>query len=97
MDKIFFQKNANSSVVSNLKVKLGTKKSVELEVSEDDKKKILQGTHILDIDKDNLPVITERPPKALSAKQATIKIIKAKLDDGSATLADVKEALKAIL
>ena len=98
MQKLHVTKNSNITVASNLPVKITSPLfSDRLEVQEVDYNNVLAGTHKVEIDGQNQVNFIEKPSKPLDPTIQQKADLKAKLESGTATDADIKEALKLLL
>lgn len=91
MAKVFVKKTGSSTTVSNLPIPDG----VTLELTAEEMEMVNGGKHTFDLDKTKLKftkIVKEKSPEQV-AKES----LKAKLEAGTATEADVKEALKLLL
>ena len=81
--------------ISNLPVKVNDQESEEIEVTEEENAKIESGNFDFTVEKGKLK-FTERV-KPIDEKAVAREGLKAKLEAGTATETDIKEALKLLL
>lgn len=95
MAKIYHSKSGNTQAVCSFPVKVNKVKTKEVEVSEEEKTKLLSGQFKANFKKSGIE-FTEIV-KPVSEAQKKKQELKAKLEDGSISDEEMKEALKLLL